>query len=225
MHLPLQIVYDTAMARLGQIKADLHWSGNKRLRKRHLGKVIQARLRSTVYVWIPAVIEQYLVDLVAAILHEINSQSIPIAQIKVSLLSHLANDRFKSIRDIKDIHTAWRHRINIFHLVEDVASATFDETVVPSDGHTPKADHIKLIWEVFGIRGSSFPDPVQDYELYLSELARLRNSLVHGRADPEGFGRQRTPGDLLAKIAKAEAIITHITGAVDDYLQQGGFRR
>jgi hypothetical protein len=206
---------NTALAATGSIKLDLQISdvlamGGDTARRDTLN-----RARSWTYVWLGAILESFIRDVLAAAASEINVASVQFVDLRRSLYSLVAATRFDSLQKIRGLEM-WKARADLMELPDSPGIAS-GINARPMDGRTIEAAHLILMWHVFGFPGAPFPGPV--HKMYLLDLKENRNRLAHGEMSPLAMSKLKTATDLIRLVDHVEDIVIHINQAIDSYMK------
>jgi hypothetical protein len=140
-------------------------------------RVRAAKLKAWAYVWVAAVMEQYVKGILGVVLTELSALGLQRDQLNVSLLSMCSRKEFDALKDLAKL-TKWKRRIQVLSAVVDHAPAVFDPSILPLDGKTIRPHHFDLVWEVFGFQGPSIPS--QLHRAALIDIAEGRTLLHMG---------------------------------------------
>jgi len=181
-----------------------------------------AQLRSACYVWLASALERFMHAFVEELIEEVNKAAVAAQDLRLSLFAIGCSSELDRLQDVRGLKM-WDERASLFTLVDDSSLAVMNMHHKPLDGRTIEPSHLKTVWTVFGLTGSTVPNP--RHRLALVDLSRARNELAHGEELPVRFGRTKTTSDIQRVIDLVEDVVLHVTYAGSSYLATGGFRR
>jgi hypothetical protein len=173
--------------------------------------------RAAAFVWLAAALEQFMSELLQALLDELNTCGLRKHETRLSLFALLASPTFDSLQQVRG-HDMWSNRARLLDETLHDVPAQFSLDVIPLDGKTIQPRHFELVWSLFGFAGDSYP--TFRHRTVLIDLAETRNRIAHGEDDPERIGRARTGVDV-ARIALAvDDCAEHLCLAAEVYLER-----
>jgi hypothetical protein len=198
-----------------KIRADLYVADVHAISASSPVRESSAKTKAWAYVWMAAATEQYVKEVIQAVLAEINAQAVPQANLKKCLFSLVLASDLDSLKTANKAKS-WRQRSALFNATGLTRTVAFNLDVRPLDGRTITADHFECIWEVFGFTPPHVPHP--KHKLAMKELAENRNKVAHGHVDPITFGRSKTVTDLTRLSDHVEEVLLHLWDRAEDYL-------
>lgn len=211
-----------ASRELTRIRQDISHADVAVLSASLANKERSAVIRAHVYVWLAALLERVVRDSIRDSLRELSALGLPCNKVRASLFALLCDPDIMSVAD-RTRQTGWSVRVDLFNRVVANAPASFSEHILPLDGRTLRGEHFDNIWVVFGLPGASLPAP--QHRVALKDLAEGRNEVAHGHLDPVLFGKAKATSDLLRLAGRVDEVISHLLGALDDYLGKKNFAR
>jgi hypothetical protein len=181
-----------------------------------------ARTISASYVWLCAILEQYVKTSLRILIDEINSSRTTYGDLKPCLLSIACNPEFTSLQDVRGMKM-WNKRVDLLALLNANTPITLSGEEIPLDGKTIQPTHIESVWRIFEFTNSSLPSP--RHKLALIDLAEGRNELAHGEILPISFGRGKNLRDCLRILECVEDIVLHINLTFEQYLNIQGYKK
>lgn len=217
----LQNAIDSAFESLDRVRADLRLADVHAVSSARSDLVEKSAIvKAWSYVWMAAVLEQYVKEVLNAVLSEINARGVSQANLRRSLFSLVFYSDFDALKSASKIK-AWNKRSTIFRSIDLAQTVEFSLNVHPLDGRTIKADHFECIWNVFGFVPPHLPHPKHGFAL--NDLADGRNRVAHGEIDPVRFGRSKTCGDVVRILDLTEEAMLHLWETANGYLKNNGY--
>lgn len=181
-----------------------------------------ARTISASYVWLCAILEQYVKTSLKILIDEINNSGITYGNLKPCLLSIACHSEFSSLQDVRGMKM-WNKRADLLKLLSANTPIVLNGGELPLDGKTIQPTHIESVWRIFEFSNSSLPSP--RHKLALIDLAEGRNDLAHGEIPPISFGRNKNVRDCLRTLECVEDIFLHINLTFEQYLNSKSYKK
>jgi len=159
-------------------------------------------------------------EMLRATVDEINAVNLAHCDLRASLFSVRGEPLFKSLAPSSKPRMT--KRIELMELTASRTICLLNNTVLPLDGRTLRA-HFELIWAVFGFPLK--PLPHATHALALTSIADARNDIAHGEVTAEQVARRQPIADTLNLVERADEVLLNLHGAIDLYLQGGGYVR
>lgn len=203
-----------------RVRQDLYYCdvSFSQMATRNLRKSIHAAS----YVYAAAALESYVNLALRAVVEEVNARSVPLSDVRLSLLAISGAAHFSSLQDVRGLKM-WIRRVEVLNRVMDSNLCILDVENLPLDGRTIRPDHLSTIWTVFGFDGDPLPGP--RHRLALHDIADSRNAIAHGEVGAEVIAGQKSISDTLALIERAEEVVLHFNMTAAAYLSRKGYLR
>lgn len=189
---------------------------------------ISRELRAACIVAAMAELEGLIRDLLAHTGNHINALSIPLSQLKPSLLSMANHSEFASLADSPKGPSAWKKRLALLESVNSTEIAHMPGEMnrgpqPPLDGKTIKIDHLKTVWDVLSINGSYLT--TARLPPALKKLSSLRNDIAHRNVSlHEVFSSPGCqPEDIADYMSEMELLLYAVGCAWSEYIFDSDF--
>lgn len=182
-----------------------------------------ARIVSSAYVWMAALLENFVNVTLQLAMEELNALFLQAGQCKVPILSVGAHRIFESAKSVTEYEKRWERRLEILELVNSSDILYCDVGAEPLNGKTIRAKHFDIIWKVFALTPPALPE--LRMRLALENLANGRNEVAHGNELPEVFGRSKTVSDTIRLTETLEEIVLFVDAKFQGYFANAEYRR
>jgi hypothetical protein len=124
-------------------------------------------------------------------------------------------------RDLKK----WAHQVAVLESVSstEIARLSIQEEHWPTDGSTLHRGHLEAIWHVFGFQPAVVPN--ERIYGFLTDLRENRTRAAHGEESAVRLGRQKSAGEALELVKRAEELVFHLHERGSSYLAQLSYLR
>lgn len=190
--------------------------------RRPRGAELTRTSRAWAYVAMASALESFVRDFVDELTFHINAANVPIADLKLGVVSLVEAGRFESAAATRR-QDRWDRRAAILKGVLSPSVAALPAGARPLDGRTIKELHFDSLWAIYELPGSPLPSPLHAFAL--QDLSGGRNQVAHGDVDPVAFGRAKPYQDVVRRLGQVEDIAIHVASAGAAYIGSHGFRR
>lgn len=211
-----------AVRELARIRADIAHADTAVISSSLSVRERGAAVRASAYVWLAALLERTVRDVLQATLREISLLAVPLKDLRFSLFSLLCEAEFASIAD-RSRSSSWEQKIAMFLRTAEENPALLAENILPLDGRTIRGEHFDTIWLVLGLGAPSVPSPL--HRIALKDLADGRNEVAHGHIDPVTFGRSKATVDVIRITQRVDEVILHLLASLDAYVDKKQYAR
>lgn len=198
-------------------RSDTHILSKDLLRKEQAAKD-----RAFAYVWVVAGVERFYTDAISRLIADLDARRLRPSLLRPSLFALVSDLELQALENVTGLKK-WRRRVEAFSRTDSATAVTFNPKTLPSDGRTLRAEHLEILWDVFGLPGESLPMP--SYRTVLTEFADGRNKVAHGELSPISFGRLKNTNDIRRHLKKLDEILLHVVYSVDEYLSRKMYYR
>jgi hypothetical protein len=166
----------------------------------------QRSIRGMIYVSLFGIYEYVAHEVVKAAIAEANSHSIAIEDIAWGLVPFALHRELSSFRD-GSIARRW---ISSLALVKRTASSDIAicDDVFPSDESYMKPSQMELIFELFALPVSPWPD--MRFVGRIHEMRGARNNIAHGSSTAGDYGGRLSDAEMKDRIDDVETLCSHI---------------
>lgn len=185
-------------------------------------RTLRQDMKASVYVLLGAAIERFVVQLINGVIEEINAQQVTYRDLSYCLMAISSGGPLSSLQDVRGLKM-WDRRVEAISLADSTRNAELSTEHVPLDGRTIRPAHFTTIWNVFGFRGPSLPDPRTG--LALQTVAENRNKVAHGQDDVEVVAGMLAIDDMVRLLDQVDGLAVHVYDAAVDYLDGGLYLR
>ena len=214
-------ILDEALSELRSIIQSLLWADMAVLTSSPIQKRSAHLIISSSYVLIAAVVEKFFRQTVKKLGIDICQSTALQCDIKPSLHSIFGDQHINSLRDLRDYQKSWEKRIEIFDLQSSNLPLTQFQLDLPLDGKTIRPVHLDVIWRVFSLPNTPFPN--LQCRAALVDVADSRNDVAHGHINFTTFARKKGTTDTLNKITRIEELLTHVSLQAMAYIANQGY--
>lgn len=187
-----------------------------------LGVEAARAVRGHIYVTLFGMYERCVSDCVYTAIYLANGFTIPVSDLKHGFRLLALLPQFEGYRDCS-MERTWPRGFQILADSLSPASGTI-QTVFPADGSFMKPSQLGLIWELFELSGSPWPEPRLIGRIH--EVVEARNDVAHGTQAASERGAQLSDAEMLTRIDDFELLCVHIVAQFDAQLAQpAGFTR
>lgn len=185
-------------------------------------------VRANAIIYGVAELEAFVKAIVIYAHGHVNSAQVPLSDIKPCMRRLAAHDRFTALRDLSDPDKVWNERLYATTLESQsdvicLPIADVRHAPPPLDGKTPSVRHFTLMWEVYGLPGSPFPE--LSWLGTFRKLTSARNDLAHGNVPYDEFFLARGVDfdDIERYLDHLEGFMTHYAETWDKYITGSGW--
>jgi hypothetical protein len=204
------------------IRRDLAISDVLALHREPIARDRAAHVKAFAYVWLAAALEAFLRAVLQALARELTARNLRACDAKPCLLALSYFAKFDSLRDIAGMKQ-WDKRVDVLLRTASTSLLVFPEGQLPIDQRTPRMEHFRTIWTVYGFPGDPIPSP--RHVLALQDLAEGRNDVAHGHTAVLKFGRRKAISDVIRIVQHVEEVAIHLASTLDTYLSGSLFLR
>lgn len=204
------------------IRRDLAISDVLVLHRDPIARDRAAHVKAFAYVWMAAALEAFLRAVLQALARELTARNLRACDARPCLLALSYFARFDSLRDIAGMKQ-WDRRVDVLLSTVSTSLLVFPDAQLPIDQRTPRIEHFRTIWKVYGFQGD--PVPSARHVLALEDLADGRNDVAHGRTAALSFGRRKAISDVTRIVQHVEEVALHLASTLDTYLTRKLFLR
>lgn len=206
--------------RVGRVQQDLYYcdvgAPNATTRELRVG------VRAATYVYTAAALEAVVRECITGLLQELNTKSLDVNQLRLSLLAMIRSPDFDALKDSSGMRM-WARRAATLESCQEQQQELFNLAIIPLDGRTIRAGHFESLWKIFGFQGDSVPSA--RHKLALKDLADARNDLAHGEVESREIAGRKDIASLLRLVSQIEDCALHLVATIDDYLTRGLYLR
>jgi hypothetical protein len=165
------------------------------------------------YVHIYGVFEYTVTTAVEKTISIINSENIPVNDLKPLILSLVLNPECDSISSVNS--KKWEKRWNLFSKIRDNTISQITTEILPTNGKNIRYNQLESIWTTFCINQPILNIPSIGGRI--SDIVNNRNAIAHGNFNPSEIGSRVTISELYTRHNEMSNYCSYIIQVFEDY--------
>ncbi len=171
--------------------------------------------KGLVFVQAYAVYEFTVNGVVSAAIESIMTHEHKMEELTPSLMALFLDPEFKSLQE-GSRSNEWANRLKLLERAFSKESINLSSsTRPPNDGSHYRYTHLRLIFEVFGIR--RLPVRRHRHRQRIDEVVAHRNSIAHGHETAEDIGRRYTRSEIRTAVRQMKSVCMLLIQVLDEY--------
>lgn len=165
------------------------------------------------YVHIYGVFEYTVTNAVQKAISIINSENIPVNDLKPLILSMVLNPECDSISSVNS--KKWEKRWSLFSKIRDNTISQITTEILPTNGKNIRYNQLESIWKTFCIN-----EPILNIPSIggrISDIVNNRNAIAHGNFNPSEIGSRVTISELYTRHNEMSNYCSYIIQVFEDY--------